>query len=110
MTEKILPHIKIVYELSVMGRDSMIGGHEAWEYSLSSEEVAEKKDLRIRLEGNWISVEKFDCRYLRGNADTGEILTPLGEWKTIFIIPKFRVIYIKTENVAFSVNERTDAG
>lgn len=100
-----LPHVKIVYELPVMGEQSMHGGYDSWKCGLSQADVDRKMDLQIRLKDGWVFVEKYYCRYLREDVETGGRF-PVGEWQTVFMLPESRVIYIKTTNVAFAVSEK----
>ncbi len=102
-----LPSVKIVYELPILGDSGdMYGGYDSWKCGLTQEDVDRKMDLQIRLKDGWVFVEKYYCRYLRENAETGERLPPVGEWQTVFMLPESRVIYIKTTNVAFAVSEK----
>ena len=99
--DKDLPFVKIVYEFPVTETSSNLIRFDSWEYKLSSEDVNSRKDLRVSVEKEWISVEKYACYYVCGNAETGNTLPSVGEWKTVFLIPRHRVIYIATEDVAF---------
>ena len=68
---------------------------------MSQEDLDDMKELRVFVEQEWISVEKYIVHYVCKNAETGTLLSPISEWKTVFLIPRHRVIYIATEDVAF---------
>ena len=101
MKDQALPSVKIVFEFPETEASSNLIRFDSWEYGLSSEDMDAGMDLRVRLDREWILVDKYYLLYLRKNRDTGKMLTPVGEWKTVFIIRERRVIYIATENVAF---------
>ena len=70
---EVLPSVKICYELPVRKGNAMSwdsGRRDEWSYGLSREEVDQLRDMRIYIKGNWVSVEKFYCKYLTSLAET----------------------------------------
>jgi hypothetical protein len=90
--------VKITYEVPVAPNIASSAFETQFE-TLSQEELDRGFDLVVRLKSDMIFIDKYFVEYSRKNPNTGAVLPPSGQWKTIFMIPKDRVIYIKTTNV-----------